>query len=555
MSIIKKLPQSIISKVAAGEVIERPASVVKELIENSIDAYATQINIEIEDSGLKRIKVKDNGCGMDKKDLLESFKRYTTSKIYNLEDLNTIKSLGFRGEALYSISSISKTTIQSKTKSSNKGNLIQINFGKLVKNEVVGTSDGTITVVEDIFKNIPARKKFLKTPKTEFRHILEVIINNVLAFTNTGFSLRHNKRKIFDIHRSYSLDERIKSMLGNSLLDQVISIESKRNEFKLTGYISKPQFSNSYKNNEYIFVNNRPVKHKIIPSIIKQAYGNLLDSKTYPSFIIFVSLPPERIDVNVHPRKEEVIFFNTKEIYKFLEESVKNALEQRDLTFTKTLYNFNEKSYDYVADKLRENENLWSYKEKEDQEILQIGELYLITGNKNGLLLIDQHAAHEKILYDQFIKNFENKIKLVDSLEDPQVIHLSITQAEALEEFLYFFKNLGFDIENFGGNSFKINAAPIIFHKLDLENIILETLKDLVEEKTPAKVNNVSKKLISYLACRTAVKAKEYLTQSERKRLVEKVLESKPHTYTCPHGRPVMVEISLRELDRMFRRR
>ena len=555
MSIIKKLPQSIISKVAAGEVIERPASVVKELIENSIDAYATQINIEIEDSGLKRIKVKDNGCGMDKKDLLESFKRYTTSKIYNLEDLNTIKSLGFRGEALYSISSISKTTIQSKTKSSNKGNLIQINFGKLVKNEVVGTSDGTITVVEDIFKNIPARKKFLKTPKTEFRHILEVIINNVLAFTNTGFSLRHNKRKIFDIHRSYSLDERIKSMLGNSLLDQVISIESKRNEFKLTGYISKPQFSNSYKNSQYIFVNNRPVKHKIIPSIIKHAYGNLLDSKTYPSFIIFVSLPPERIDVNVHPRKEEVIFFNTKEIYKFLEESVKNALEQRDLTFTKTLYNFNEKSYDYVADKLRENENLWSYKEKEDQEILQIGELYLITGNKNGLLLIDQHAAHEKILYDQFIKNFENKIKLVDSLEDPQVIHLSITQAEALEEFLYFFKNLGFDIENFGGNSFKINAAPIIFHKLDLENIILETLKDLVEEKTPAKVNNVSKKLISYLACRTAVKAKEYLTQSERKRLVEKVLESKPHTYTCPHGRPVMVEISLRELDRMFRRR
>ena len=555
MSIIKKLPQSIISKVAAGEVIERPASVVKELIENSIDAYATQINIEIEDSGLKRIKVKDNGCGMDKKDLLESFKRYTTSKIYNLEDLNTIKSLGFRGEALYSISSISKTTIQSKTKSSNKGNLIQINFGKLVKNEVVGTSDGTITVVEDIFKNIPARKKFLKTPKTEFRHILEVIINNVLAFTNTGFSLRHNKRKIFDIHRSYSLDERIKSMLGNSLLDQVISIESKRNEFKLTGYISKPQFSNSYKNNEYIFVNNRPVKHKIIPSIIKQAYGNLLDSKTYPSFIIFVSLPPERIDVNVHPRKEEVIFFNTKEIYKFLEESVKNALEQRDLTFTKTLYNFNEKSYDYVADKLRENENLWSYKEKEDQEILQIGELYLITGNKNGLLLIDQHAAHEKILYDQFIKNFENKIKLVDSLEDPQVIHLSITQAEALEEFLYFFKNLGFDIENFGGNSFKINAAPIIFHKLDLENIILETLEDLVEEKTPAKVNNVSKKLISYLACRTAVKAKEYLTQQERKRLVEKVLQSKPHTYTCPHGRPVMVEISLRELDRMFRRR
>ena len=417
MSIIKKLPQSIISKVAAGEVIERPASVVKELIENSIDAYATQINIEIEDSGLKRIKVKDNGCGMDKKDLLESFKRYTTSKIYNLEDLNTIKSLGFRGEALYSISSISKTTIQSKTKSSNKGNLIQINFGKLVKNEVVGTSDGTITVVEDIFKNIPARKKFLKTPKTEFRHILEVIINNVLAFTNTGFSLRHNKRKIFDIHRSYSLDERIKSLLGNSLLDQVISIESKRNEFKLTGYISKPQFSNSYKNNEYIFVNNRPVKHKIIPSIIKQAYGNLLDSKTYPSFIIFVSLPPERIDVNVHPRKEEVIFFNTKEIYKFLEESVKNALEQRDLTFTKTLYNFNEKSYDYVADKLRENESFWSYKEKEDQEILQIGELYLITGNKNGLLLIDQHAAHEKILYDQFIKNFENKIKLVDSLE------------------------------------------------------------------------------------------------------------------------------------------
>ncbi|PIR43849.1 hypothetical protein COV24_00615 [candidate division WWE3 bacterium CG10_big_fil_rev_8_21_14_0_10_32_10] len=550
MGKIHILPKKVISKVAAGEVIESPASIVKELIENSIDAKAKRIEIKVEGGGIKKIEVTDNGEGMDEKDILKCFKRYTTSKIKNVEDLFSIKSLGFRGEALFSICSVSKTTIQSRHKSQLHGIKLELQDGKIKNKGYTGMPIGTRLTIEYLFYNIPARKKFLKKEETEYRHVLNVVISNILSFPKISFSLYKGNKMTFNFTKNQSREERIKILFGIETYNNLIPIKYKDEKYKIEGYISNPQSAVFYKN-QYIFVNNRHIKNKTIENTIKNSYGTLISFKMYPQIFAFFTLPSEFIDVNVHPQKYEINFLKSEEVETFIKYAVEKTLSNTELTFK---YKFKDDTYNFLADKLSSKITPWSVKKELKNDILQIGRLYLITEHENKLLFIDQHAAHEKILYNQFVREYKKQIKNTIRLETPKIIELSYVESEVLETNLKFFKKLGFRIQKFGKATYKVNRAPEIFNGINIENIIKETLNDIKAEKKPNNLNKSSLKTISYLACRTAVKANEYLTSEERKKLVKKVLKDKNTTYTCPHGRPVMVEISLKELDKIFYR-
>lgn len=550
MSKIIKLSEEVIAKVAAGEVVERPASAVKELLENSIDAKASKIEIHIENSGLKKIRVIDNGVGMGEEDLKSCFQRYTTSKIKTVEDLFFVKSLGFRGEALYSISAVSALTIKSRQKKSATGFLIQVKEGKFKKFQPVGMPSGTEVVVEDLFQNIPARKKFLKTEKTEFRNILEVITRIALSNPSIKFTVSHNGKTVLELP-STSMEERMAILLGEDKLPLLSSFKFKDNWFSLYGFISKPQLSSTSKNNIYVFVNNRNTWHKLIPGVLKEAYGSLLDPHSYPYAVLFLELPYEMVDVNVHPRKEEVKFFDDKKVMDLVGETITKRLSEIDLSYKQGVGE--EKTYLALARTLKDSVEAWDLKEVSESEVLQVANLYLVTKAKKGLIIFDQHAAHEKILFDQFMAAFKNKAKEIFVLKNPVVLNLPFLKAQLLESHLEFLERLGFEIEEFGKNSFRINTIPEVLKGQNISKVVVQILDDILDEKNPKDLSKYVSKIISYLACRTAIKAGEYLTPVERKNLIKKVLSS-DMTYTCPHGRPLMVEVSLNELGRMFKR-
>jgi len=573
MSKIKILSQNLVNKIAAGEVVERPASVVKELLENSLDAKAKNIKIEIEQAGLKKISVLDDGEGMDELDLRQCFKPHATSKIFTEQELLQINSLGFRGEALPSIASVSKTTIKSRPKSINWGQIIKIQDDFADAMEIIGMNTGTEIIVEDLFTTIPVRRKFLKSPATEFRQIVQVIINTALTFPQVGFSLHHNGKETFNFSSNENRAERIKNIFGASIFSQLIPLRADSPYCEVIGYIGHPQIANPTKAKQFVFVNNRPIKNIPLALAVKDGYGTLVANRDYPVIMLFVSAPAETIDVNIHPRKEEIMLFKQKEITNSLREAVEKTLQENDLTyqvdnrFRKRFYNIdtkngiindNDNAFYNIAKTLRKSGPLWQVKAKEDQEtaILQIDNTYLIAETNNGVLIIDQHAAHERILYEQLLKHWQKSTQESQKyiLSKPIIFDLPITDANFLTENLSVFQRLGFDMELFGNMNFKINAVPKLFSELDLKELILAVLEDLKQEKKPSTLNEQVKQIINYLACRSAIKAGDYLNTKERQRLLEKMKETDT-TYTCPHGRPTQIEISSRELEMIFRRR
>lgn len=586
MSKIKILPPQVAAKIAAGEVVERPASVVKELIENSIDAQADQITIQLEQGGIGKIRVVDNGQGMDKDDLLKCFKQHGTSKISSAEDLNQVRSLGFRGEALYSITSVSKTTIQSKTGQERSGNQVVINGGKVERISPVGIPRGTQIIVENIFFNLPARKKFLKKERTELLQIINVVTKTGLAFPKIGFFLNHNQKTILDLPKNQTLAERVETLLGKALFPYLIPIEIDRPHFNLKGFIGKPQIARENRSKQYLFVNHRPVVNQVASAAVSKAYGSLIPPKSHPLFILFINLPPQLVDVNIHPRKQEIKFINSSFVFHTIYQAVLNQLENSNLTFKAESYPFitdskkittsltdkqkAEKKYSYSFKKTkRPKNNLFLDQTKEEklpweqsdigektQEIIQIHNLYLISQTPNGLLIVDQHAAHERILYESLLKGFtKNKDKpLNQSLLIPLTLNLSLSETQLLTENLPVLKKIGFEIEEFGKNSFKITSVPHPLKDRDVKGIISEVLDDILEEKPIRDVDKKSLRLISYLACRSAIKAGDYLTLEQRENLLKQLGKTKTN-YTCPHGRPAKIKIDLKELNKMFKRR
>lgn len=564
MSRIHILPKKLVAKIAAGEVVERPASALKELVENSLDAGATNITITIEQAGSKKIVVTDNGHGMERSDIPLAARAHTTSKISTEKDLESIETLGFRGEALASIAAVSRLTILSKTVNEKLGTKVTATNGTIGKPLQAGTPAGTTVIVETLFSETPARKKFLKTPATEFKHIMRVVTHAALASPSVSFTLTHNGKTVLELPKNQSLDERIRAVLGERMFSHVIPLSRTSPHLGIEGFIGKPQIAGREKDKQYLFINGRSVTSPLIANTIKDAYGGLLEPRMQPAFVLYLTLPAHSIDVNIHPRKETVHFVNERTTLEVITRTVENALGKHDLTYSinnmSSSFMLNDKGMDgYTAGILKDMVSPWQVSHKDDvkePDILQIHNCFLLIETKKGLLLVDQHAAHERILYEQFKEAFKKaQIKQETyTLPEALVLDLGTVESSVLKTYVSTFRQLGFEIEPFGGTTFKVRRVPLLFKDRDSAALISEVLEEFMHERTPTKLDSETERTISYLACRSAIKAGDYLTHEERKNLLEKLAETTTQ-YTCPHGRPTHIEITRSELDRMFKRK
>jgi DNA mismatch repair protein MutL len=561
MQKIVKLPVDVIAKIAAGEVIERPAYAVKELIENAIDAHANSITITIEESGLRRIQVSDDGEGMSKEDVEIAFLPHTTSKINDEHELMSIKTLGFRGEALSSIAAISHMSIKSRTKNDPSGTIIEMKQGRVEHFGSVGTPPGTIVTVDELFSTFPARKKFLKTAKTEFRHITDVVLHFALSYPTIHFTLIHNKKTIFDLPAKNDERERLRLIFGD-VLEHLLPFSFTDSYLTLSGYIGKPQIASKNNQRQFLFVNKRAVSDKLISLAVKESFGTLLPSSTTPVFSLHLTLPYEVVDVNVHPRKEQVSFVNARMIFDLVKQAVSETLTNSNIVF----------HVDMFGDSLRKGETTsFSGKVLKDivlpwnrtdignisstAPLIQIHQTYVLAVTKEGLLLIDQHAAHERILFEQFVKEFEKakKVKKVYTLAKPIRISLSLTEKQIIDEYKQVFEDIGFSLEYFGNNTFLIRHIPVIFKGRRIEKIIKDMLLDLSESIGIKKIDITSKKMLAFLSCRAAVKSGDVLSVKQMERIVSD-LEKTENNETCPHGRPTQIAFSLDLIHKYFKR-
>lgn len=557
MGKIIQLPQHIISRIAAGEVIERPVYAVKELVENAIDAGSNAVSIYIEDAGLKKIMVVDNGEGMSQDDLLESFKPHTTSKVAD-ETLLGIKTLGFRGEALSSIAAVSTLTIQSRIKNEVGGVLVSIESGVVKKIHPIGMPVGTIVTVENLFHTVPARMKFLKSKRTEFRHIVDLISQYALVYPQIRFLLYHNKKVIFDLPVS-DRKRRIEKLLGFAFVQHLLPLTSEKGYIQVDGFVARPQFSTRLGSKQFIFVNDRLVSDRSIAAIVKESYGNLLESTHFPVFILFLSIPHESVDINVHPRKEQVSFVNPESILEGIKNTVTATLSSHNLTYMHHGFAASRtgKMDSFMSELLREEVDAWSFKDEErilkNTDVLQIHDMYIVLQTQSSMVLVDQHAAHERILYEQYVKEFrtnQKKVKTVQ-LKSPVSLDLSISDIETLREYKDILLHMGFELKE-KKNSLYMTTVPEIFKDRDMIVHIAEIVEELQKEKKP-DIDSVTTKLLEYLACRNAVMAGEKLTKDEAKKLIEK-LEKTPNNATCPHGRPTRVVVPVTHLNSLFKR-
>jgi DNA mismatch repair protein MutL len=550
---IKKLSPHIISQIAAGEVIERPAYAVKELIENAIDAEATQISIDIEESGLKRITVSDDGIGMKKEDLLVSFLPHTTSKITTEDDIHAITSLGFRGEALSSIASISHMSIQSRHRSFISGYGIELEQGRYSNGSVIGMPVGTTVTIKELFGHVPARKKFLKTAKTEFRIILDIVSDYVLLYPHISFRFIHNNREYFTFSRRHKLDRRITALLGDSLFVNLVPIKAEESYIKISGYVSRPQYSIKGTSKLFIFVNGRRISDPLIAGAIKDAYKNLLEYGAYPITILYISVPPEMVDVNIHPRKQEVRFINPDTIYSTVMRAVTDVLNNNNLTFINV--SWKDGGTKTHLGKILKTELLEDIDQiKKNTDCIQIHNVYLIAESKKGMMIVDQHAAHEAILFrklsEMYFKKRTHQVSF--QLKDPLLLDISYADREIVIEHQELFIGVGFGIEEFG-ESIRINSIPEILKDRNISDLIAEFIEDIRENKPLKEIDRKTYRMLSYIACRSAIKAGTYLNKRQRADLIADLIAS-DMTYTCPHGRPVKIEMNLNSLNKMFKR-
>ncbi len=567
---IRVLPRSVIAAIAAGEVIERPAIVVKELIENALDAGATQIQVHIENSGLSQIRVTDNGQGMDEEDLLLSFQRHTTSKVHSLEDLNSIETFGFRGEALASMASVSTLTIQSRTAEQEVGHHLKIHHDEIIEQQPMGLPVGTTIIVEDLFANVPARRKFLKNVQTELRHIIEVIQVFSLSHPEIGLVFSHAGKTLLSVPKNQTFAERIRSIFGHDFFTHTFVVpENEGHLFRISGILGTPQIARRTTQRQYVFVNRRHITHLGLSQTIKEAYGSLIDPKSFPFFALNLEISPTQIDVNVHPRKETLRFLEEAQLLEHIRHHIAAVLEQQNLTYQYGAVEpfsleVNDISLErdktasaFTSGSLKEVVEPWKMSKGETHnEILQIHNTYLVAATNKGIVIFDQHAAHERILYEQFKEAFKNQKKDTSpfTLPKPVVIECSLPDAEVIKEHLQILEKIGFSIEEFGKNSFKVTQVPAHFQDRKVKELLNELIDDLSQGKPIREADSAAERTLAYLACRNAVKAGDSLHPEQRQELIEKLLHTPNHA-TCPHGRPTTVTFSKSELEKLFKRK
>ena len=648
MKRINILDEHTSNKIAAGEVVERPASVVKELVENSIDAGAKNITIEIEEGGIELIRVIDDGVGIYADDISKAFLPHATSKIVSVDDIYNINTLGFRGEALPSIASVSKVNFRSKTADANFGKEISISAGEVLSINDIGMNTGSIMEVRNLFFNVPARKKFLKTTSREGSLVNDIVTRIALSYPDISFKLFNNHKKVLLTYGDNNLASTIRTIYGKTIYEDIIEFSNHEDSYiRIYGYVGRESIARGSRNNQSIYVNNRYIKNKTVVAAVENAFKSFSTVNKFPFFVLFIDIPADNIDVNIHPTKAEIKFKDERMIFKAVFDTVHSALkndvfnsfatdqeqlnvnvniqspllieeqpisgekrEQIDLLETKSsllkepsindiyssvtmndikkeenIYNelkaatvgkntikndvpieptvnYEETSY---SQSYTENyyEEQYETKEKVDEKVPvakfadlrvigQFNKTYILAEYLDCLYIIDQHAAHEKILFEKYRNDIEKKNTIIQPLLIPMVLELSIDDYECYTENKNLFEESGFIIDEFGDNTISLKEVPYFLGKLDSKKLFLDMI-DYLKNMGSGKTVEVKINKIASMACRAAVKANDYLTEIEMKELIEQ-LRYIEDPFHCPHGRPIIIKMTNYELDKKFKR-
>jgi len=553
---IRVLRTEIVSKIAAGEVIERPASVVKELIENSLDAGATQITIEAQGGGVEMMKVSDNGAGIASSELELAFHRHATSKIGNLEDLEKISSLGFRGEALPSIAAVAEVEILTKTPPDSVGSYMHLTKGEVIRKENRARPQGATVTVHRLFRYVPARLKFLGSPNTENGHIAHLVSQYALAFPEVRFSLILDKRQSLRTTGNGDLRDVVNELYGPEVAQRMLKVEQKEDLTRVTGLTSPPTLTRSNRNCLSFFVNRRWVHSPLLTRATEDAYRGLLMDGQHPLTVLSISLPPEELDVNVHPAKAQIKFCHEQTVFRSVQKAIEEVLDRTPIASSKSVP-FSSGSQQWQRPRMiTDNEPTFVVSQLPTLELPvlrilgQLANTYVVAEGPDGLYLIDQHAAHERILYDRILAQWSQKEVEVQGLLQPVTIEFSPREEETLRAGNQFLAEFGFTIEPFGNRSYLIRAMPAVMAGSNIIEMVTGLLGTLASKEG---LNRLEEKIAESLACHGAIRAGQQLSNEEMKELI-KDLEQTKQPRTCPHGRPTMIHLSARQLEKEFGR-
>jgi DNA mismatch repair protein MutL len=553
---IRVLAPEVVSKIAAGEVVERPASVVKELIENSLDAGATQIAVEAQGGGVELIKVSDNGAGIPAAEVELAFHRYATSKIDNLDDLEKISSLGFRGEALPSIAAVAEVEISTQTSLEALGSYMYLRKGEVVRKESRARPPGTTITVHRLFRYFPARLKFLKSSNTENSHIAHLVTQYALAFPEIKFSLILDKRLSLQTAGNGDLREVVSKIYGSELAQRMLKTEQKDGLVKVNGLISPPSSARSNRNYLSFFVNRRWVRSPLLTRATEEAYRGLLMDGQHPIAVINVSLPAQELDVNIHPAKAQIKFCHEQAVFGSVQKAIEEALAKTPIASSKAVPFSVSSGQGQSPRMIMDNEPAFVVAQLPTMELPvlrvlgQLVNTYIIAEGPDGLYLIDQHAAHERILYDRISAQWSQKAVEVQGLLQPITIEFSPREEETLRASKEFLAEFGFAIEPFGNRSYLIRAIPALMARANIIEIMTALLDSLASKES---LNPWEEKIAQSLACHGAIRAGQQLSNEEMRELI-KQLEQTKQPRACPHGRPTMIHLSSHQLEREFGR-
>lgn len=563
---IKILPDSLMKRIAAGEVVERPASVAKELLENSLDAGATSLSLLIKNSGMSLIQVGDNGEGMTEEDALVCCEKHATSKITSAEDLDTIRTLGFRGEALASIGSVSRMTITTST-GEGEGTQVVLEGGRIREVLKVAAKRGTTVAVKDLFANVPARRKFLKSPGTELRHMVSVFRRMALSFHENDFSLFIEDEKTLDLRKS-SKEDRIKELFSEKNISNLVPVQASMSSISVNGFIRRPGEGHRRREESFFFLNHRYIVNKSLMHGVLSAYGPRLGRDEYPLYILFLEMDPRQFDVNVHPTKIEVRFADERFVHDALKRIVQQALQKpaavpefrlisgrkrRDVFFPQrqpTPEDYGQLTLD-AQQPFEQGTMRAPSAAREVPTLFQIHNRYILSQIKSGLTIIDQHVAHERILYEKALQSMHKNSGMSQQLLFPQTVQLSTDDFLVFTEMVPFLKKIGFELKDFGRNTVVIEAVPVDVKTGRERELLLDMIEQFKEDRQD--VDDTFNVVAKAYACKSAVKSGERLTLEEMASLIDHLFTTQD-PYFCPHGRPILVNLTLEEIDKRFGR-
>ena len=580
---ILQLPDHLINQIAAGEVVERPASVIKELLENSLDAGAKVVQIDVLAGGQKLIRIRDDGKGIDKNEIVLALSRHATSKISSLDDLEAVASLGFRGEALPSIASVARLTLCSRTPDRDSAWQVEADGGAISEPKPAAHPQGTTVEVHDLFYNTPARRRFLKTERTEFGHIEKWVRRLALSRPEVAFTLTHNQRTIMSTPAAKTMEyqrQRIAKICGNAFAEQCIAIERETDGIALSGWICLPTFNRSQPDMQYWFVNGRSVSDKTLSHAVRHAYRDVLFHGRYSAYVLNLTMDPAGVDANAHPAKHEIRFRDGRRIHGVVSQTVGVALQDtrpgghnvapipmtRESVFHQGSMSLASRpSSSGVRDALATysamatTPSLAGVRENASDvpplgfAVAQLGGVYVLAENKDGLVIVDMHAAHERITYEKLKRSFDDRTIVCQPLLVPVSISVAESEANLIEESTAVLTGLGLVVDRTGASSVTIREVPALLKDSDVESLLRDVLSDLSEAGQSNRIEDAGDDYLSTMACHHSVRANRLLTLDEMNALLRQ-MECTERADQCNHGRPTWTTVTMSELDRLFLR-